>query len=200
MSQPQYFVYFLQAGRRSYIGFTVNLVRRLRQHRGELKGGAKYTASWPRRHQLVLVAYVTGFPDQRTALSYEWHAKRARASAQTFLPTEATHRRLPGFFYPATQPRFANDVTPLLSVVLFQHHALAPLLDQLFHLPRVQCCTESEGITPSSARTRVPKTAVAGRPAAPIPRERAYTTEPPTAVFRSPEAGRVRANHDSRVG
>jgi len=54
---------------RTYIGYTVDIQKRLRQHNGELVGGAKYTKigrPWE------LVCYVTGFPDHRTALQYEW--------------------------------------------------------------------------------------------------------------------------------
>lgn len=66
-----YFVYLLTSltTRRTYVGYTVNLARRLRQHNGEIKGGAKYTRygrPWK------MVCYVAGFPDNITALQYEW--------------------------------------------------------------------------------------------------------------------------------
>jgi predicted GIY-YIG superfamily endonuclease len=57
----------------TYIGATVDLNRRLNQHNGLLKGGAKATsrrkASWYR------VCYVKGFADNHEALSFEWHWK-----------------------------------------------------------------------------------------------------------------------------
>lgn len=64
-------VYLLKSTttRRTYIGYTVNPVRRLRQHNGEIKGGAKYTR---RGRPWVMICYITGFPDHRTALQYEW--------------------------------------------------------------------------------------------------------------------------------
>lgn len=48
-----WFVYMLRCGDRSlYTGITTNVKRRLRQHRGEIKGGARYTRS---RTPLTLV-------------------------------------------------------------------------------------------------------------------------------------------------
>jgi len=58
----------------TYIGATVDGDRRLRQHNGELVGGAKATSKrglgWYR------VCYVRGFGTWNAALSFEWHWKR----------------------------------------------------------------------------------------------------------------------------
>ena len=54
---------------RTYIGYTCNPERRIRQHNGEIVGGAKYTRSGRPWH---FVCYITGFADQSTALQYEW--------------------------------------------------------------------------------------------------------------------------------
>lgn len=54
---------------RSYIGFTVNPHRRVRQHNGELSNGAWRTKKW-RPWEMVLVLY--GFPTQTLALQFEW--------------------------------------------------------------------------------------------------------------------------------
>jgi len=60
----------------TYVGATVNLGRRLRQHNKEIKGGAVATGrkvemgkSWQR------VCYVSGFPDWQAALQFEWKFK-----------------------------------------------------------------------------------------------------------------------------
>jgi structure-specific endonuclease subunit SLX1 len=60
----------------TYVGATVDLDHRLRQHNCELKGGAKATSiavrrgdKW-RRH-----CYVSGFPDWQAALQFEWRWK-----------------------------------------------------------------------------------------------------------------------------
>jgi predicted GIY-YIG superfamily endonuclease len=58
----------------TYIGSTVNLERRLRQHNREIVGGAKATGrgdGWRR------ICFVTGFPDERSALQFEWKWKHS---------------------------------------------------------------------------------------------------------------------------
>ena len=67
-----YLVYLLVSStnpRRTYIGSTNNMTRRLRQHNGELVGGARYTHS---ARPWVVAATVTGFREHRQALQFEW--------------------------------------------------------------------------------------------------------------------------------
>lgn len=62
------YVYLLASGTKTYIGATVDPDRRLRQHNGELSGGAKATkgGAWTR------VLFISGIPDWTTALQLEW--------------------------------------------------------------------------------------------------------------------------------
>lgn len=72
------FVYLLVCtSGETYVGATVDLNRRLRQHNKEISGGAYATGSkvsrgetW-RRH-----CYVSGFPDWTAALQFEWRWKQ----------------------------------------------------------------------------------------------------------------------------
>lgn len=59
---------------KTYNGFTVNPVRRLRQHNQELKGGAKYTKQYGNKDWEMFVL-IGGFPDSQNALQCEWRIK-----------------------------------------------------------------------------------------------------------------------------
>lgn len=67
-----FYCYLLFSGKQIYIGATVDPDRRLRQHNGELTGGARRThgLSWQR------ACYVSGFPTWVSALQFEWAWKR----------------------------------------------------------------------------------------------------------------------------
>ena len=69
---PHFFVYWIQSGARAYIGATVDPQRRLRQHNGELVGGAVRTRN---RGPWKFQAVISGFRSWREALQYEWAAK-----------------------------------------------------------------------------------------------------------------------------
>ena len=54
----------------TYVGATVDLDHRLRQHNGEIKGGAKATSVCP--GGWTRVAHIEGFADAAAALQFEW--------------------------------------------------------------------------------------------------------------------------------
>lgn len=66
-----WYCYLLVSGNRTYVGATIDPNRRLRQHNGELSGGAKAT----RGHVWVRKALVGPFENSHDALSFEWHWK-----------------------------------------------------------------------------------------------------------------------------
>lgn len=71
-----YSCYILESEHHSYVGSTNNISRRLRQHNGEIVGGAKAN----RGKKSWFAAVVSGFPDQRSALQFEWALKHFRAT------------------------------------------------------------------------------------------------------------------------
>jgi len=81
--KSQYVYLLVSTSGATYVGATVDLDHRLRQHNKELKGGAKATSikvergeTWNRH------CYVSGFPTWQSALQFEWRWKQI-------------HRRLP---------------------------------------------------------------------------------------------------------
>ena len=74
-------VYLLQSvdGRSTYIGATKNMHRRLRQHNGEIAGGARATRR--RSGQWQVACTIQGFPSWSAALSFEWRWKRLSRGA-----------------------------------------------------------------------------------------------------------------------
>tara|TARA_X000000950_G_C13824958_1_gene623620 strand:- start:151 stop:615 length:465 start_codon:yes stop_codon:yes gene_type:complete len=84
-----YYVYLLESTKHcTYIGATIDLDHRLRQHNMEIKGGAKATSikvkqgeKWHR------VCHVTGFPTWNEALKFEWAWKyQSRKLNQKMFP------------------------------------------------------------------------------------------------------------------
>jgi len=74
-----FFVYLLITSSHSntYVGATVDLDRRLRQHNKELKGGAHATSAKVKQGEIwERVCYVSGFPDWSAALQFEWRWKQ----------------------------------------------------------------------------------------------------------------------------
>jgi structure-specific endonuclease subunit SLX1 len=61
----------------TYVGATVDLNRRLRQHNKEIKGGAYATgAKVAQGETWTRAAYVSGFPDWQATLQFEWRWKQ----------------------------------------------------------------------------------------------------------------------------
>ena len=73
-----FFVYLLvSTNGNTYVGATVDLNRRLRQHNKEIKGGAHATGVKVAQGETwVRAAHVSGFPDWPAALQFEWRWKQ----------------------------------------------------------------------------------------------------------------------------
>lgn len=59
---------------KTYNGYTNNIKRRIRQHNGIIKGGAKYTGRYG-NNTWKYIAIVSGFPTMVEALRCEWKIK-----------------------------------------------------------------------------------------------------------------------------
>jgi structure-specific endonuclease subunit SLX1 len=97
MTSNHYYVYLLESTDHStYIGATVDLEHRLRQHNKEITGGAVATSrkvvqgqSWTR------VCHIEGFPSWQAALQFEWAWKfYSRKLSQKIFPLDRRRQAL----------------------------------------------------------------------------------------------------------
>jgi len=92
---PSY-VYLLESSTgATYIGATIDLDRRLRQHNKEIKGGAHATGSRVARGEIwERIAYIAGFPDWQAALQFEWRWKNLSRTKAFCCIQKPLNRRL----------------------------------------------------------------------------------------------------------
>ena len=108
MNNNDYVCYLLKSevSCRTYIGITNNIKKRLRQHNGEIKGGAKYTKI---NRPWKLILYVEGFPNKSQALSFEWRVKRKRATnGRKFVTVSLLNNRIKNVFDVFRLERFTS--------------------------------------------------------------------------------------------
>lgn len=73
-----FYVYLLvSTNGNTYVGATVDLERRLRQHNKEIKGGAHATSAKVNQGETwTRACHIAGFPDWSSALQFEWRWKQ----------------------------------------------------------------------------------------------------------------------------
>lgn len=84
------YVYFIKSTNGStYIGATVNLDKRIRQHNKEIKGGATATSIKVLQGEIWSYhCYVENFPSYNEALKFEWRWKQISRQLQKKNPTQ----------------------------------------------------------------------------------------------------------------
>ena len=92
-----FFVYLLQSSdkKNTYVGATIDVYRRLRQHNNLLSGGAKATTSKVKSKGIEwqLVCFVKGFPTWTCALQFEWRFKQLTRKLLWVTGTTPVERR-----------------------------------------------------------------------------------------------------------
>jgi predicted GIY-YIG superfamily endonuclease len=91
-----FFVYLLlSTDNTTYVGATVDLERRLRQHNNEIKGGAYATGLKVLKGETwIRVAHVECFPDWKAALQFEWRWKQLTRKINTIKVRSSLERRM----------------------------------------------------------------------------------------------------------
>ena len=89
-----FFVYLLlSSDNATYVGATVDLDRRLRQHNKEIKGGAFATGSKVEKGETwIRACHVEGFPNWSAALQFEWRWKQI--TRKIAISINPLHRRI----------------------------------------------------------------------------------------------------------
>jgi predicted GIY-YIG superfamily endonuclease len=85
------YVYLLTSSNNAtYVGATIDLERRLRQHNKEIKGGAHATGAKVSNGEIWTRAlHIEGFPNWNAALQFEWRFKQlSRKLPQKMYPLE----------------------------------------------------------------------------------------------------------------
>jgi len=96
MSKPCYVYLLLSSDQSTYVGATIDLDHRLRQHNKEIKGGAHATSMKVLKGEIwTRVCHVSGFPDWRSALQFEWRWKQlSRKLPNKMFPLERRMKAL----------------------------------------------------------------------------------------------------------
>ena len=90
MSKPSYVYLLVSSDNATYIGATIDLEHRLRQHNKEIKGGAHATSMKVLKGEIwTRACHVSGFPNWQAALQFEWRWKQiSRKLSPQMLPLE----------------------------------------------------------------------------------------------------------------
>jgi predicted GIY-YIG superfamily endonuclease len=131
---------------KTYNGYTIDFERRIRQHNGELVGGAKYTSAqggpW-----LYLIRLVCPFLTHRRALSMEWSMKYPTNRRPCPARYRTPQGRIEAMALVLSNPKFADVVEAGLGLCVEPGFlsAIQSLLAPL-HLSRVTISAfEAEG-------------------------------------------------------
>lgn len=71
------YILYDKLSNRTYVGYTVKPSRRIRQHKGLIKGGARYTTRKGGEWEYLAIIASPEFTN-RTGLSFEWHVKHKK--------------------------------------------------------------------------------------------------------------------------
>jgi len=113
MSLPCYVYLLVSTKGSTYVGATVDLNRRLRQHNKEIKGGAHATSIKVQKGETwTRAAHVSGFPDWQAALQFEWRWKHL--SRKLSLKMKPLERKILALKNLLELPQSTSKATPYI--------------------------------------------------------------------------------------
>ena len=92
----------------TYNGYTVNFKRRIRQHNGEIKGGARYTQNITRRPWNYLLTVESNNFNNHIALSFEYYVKKPTGKRRRPKEYCGIHGRIKSIPLVLANPKFFN--------------------------------------------------------------------------------------------
>lgn len=127
----QYCYILKSPANKTYVGYTVNPHRRLRQHNQELKGGAKYTkkngnGDWE------MFALIGGFPDAQNAMQCEWrlkHPDRKKSTSRKYHSPVGKIKGINEIFKDERWTIFTEFVSETLVLTLWLTEEFAQMID-----------------------------------------------------------------------
>lgn len=108
-----YLCYLIYNKSRTYIGSTNNFAKRIRQHNGEISGGAKYTTNFKTNIDWYPVILIYGFIDKKHALSFEWRMKRSLNTQGKLKPNSGLDNRVKNIFEIIECNKITNNCPPV---------------------------------------------------------------------------------------
>lgn len=90
MQRNNYFCYLITSDNLTYIGMTNNIKRRIRQHNGLIKGGARYTK---KKKNWFFLFIVGTFENKSEAMKFEWQWKRSLSKISSSANLNTTKKR-----------------------------------------------------------------------------------------------------------
>ena len=103
-----YICYLITNNCKTYIGSTNNFKKRIRQHNGEITGGAKYTTNFKNDTDWYPIILIGGF-EKSTALSFEWRMKRSINSLGKLKPNSGIYNRIKNIFEIILSNKITNN-------------------------------------------------------------------------------------------
>ena len=140
----------LERGGRTYVGYTTDPLRRLRQHNGEIKGGARRTRTGGKGTWEILFVIEVEVPEpsptklfgKHEALSLEWHLKRNNSNNNDNRSTRGVGRRIV-FLAGALLLKKFSCFLPHVVVWVDPRHVDAVWATLARLLPSGACCVEA---------------------------------------------------------